>query len=53
MRFSWQGSRHVVGTLRSVHNRLCVEMARMTYEFLGEKVVTDWCERELRSPPCH
>ena len=31
----------MVGTLWSVDDRLCVDMARMTYEFLGEERVTD------------
>ncbi|KAH7109804.1 CHAT domain-containing protein [Dactylonectria macrodidyma] len=35
------GFRHVVGTLWSVDDRLCVDMARMTYEFLRDEGMRD------------
>ncbi|KAH6984213.1 CHAT domain-containing protein [Ilyonectria sp. MPI-CAGE-AT-0026] len=37
------GFRHVVGTLWSVDDGLCVDMARMTYEFLRGKGIRDDC----------
>ncbi|KAM5357069.1 hypothetical protein ACJZ2D_016456 [Fusarium nematophilum] len=37
------GFRHVVGTLWSVDDGLCVDMARMTYEFLRDEGVRDDC----------
>ncbi|KAH6982579.1 hypothetical protein EDB80DRAFT_544943, partial [Ilyonectria destructans] len=37
------GFRHVVGTLWSVDDRLCVDMARMTYEVLRDEGVRDDC----------
>ncbi|KAH7143528.1 TPR domain-containing protein [Dactylonectria macrodidyma] len=51
------GFRHVIGTLWEVDDRLCVEMARITYEAIGERGMTDksvcWglhkATRELRS----
>ena len=39
--FQLVGFRHVVGTLWEVDDGLCVDMARMTYEFLGEKGMSD------------
>ncbi|KAH7016383.1 CHAT domain-containing protein [Microdochium trichocladiopsis] len=35
------GFRHVVGTLWSVNDGLCVDMARMTYEFLRDEGIRD------------
>ncbi|KXJ84807.1 CHAT domain-domain-containing protein [Microdochium bolleyi] len=35
------GFRHVVGTLWSVDDGLCVDMARMTYEFLRDEGIRD------------
>ncbi|KAJ3455225.1 hypothetical protein MRS44_013825 [Fusarium solani] len=37
------GFRHVVGTLWSVDDGLCVDMARMTYEFLRDEGIRDDC----------
>ncbi|KAJ3455223.1 hypothetical protein MRS44_013823 [Fusarium solani] len=37
------GFRHVVGTLWSVDDELCVGMARMTYEFLRDEGIRDEC----------
>ncbi len=50
------GFQHVVGTLWSVDDGLCVDMARMTYEYLRDKGMTDesvsqglhWATRTLR-----
>lgn len=35
--FQWAGFRHVVGTLWSVDDRLCVDVAKVAYEFFGWK----------------
>lgn len=35
------GFRHVIGTLWSVDDALCVEMARLTYKFLAERGLSD------------
>ncbi|KAH7124506.1 TPR domain-containing protein [Dactylonectria macrodidyma] len=35
------GFRHVVGTLWSIDDRLCVDMARMIYEFLRDEGIRD------------
>ncbi|KAH7159520.1 CHAT domain-containing protein [Dactylonectria estremocensis] len=51
------GFRHVIGTLWEVDDKLCVDMARITYEAIGEGRMTDksvcWglhkATRELRS----
>ena len=48
------GFRHVVGTLWSVDDGLCVDMARMTYEFLrdggmGEKSVSRGLHAAMRT----
>ncbi|KAL7953692.1 TPR domain-containing protein [Trichoderma compactum] len=37
------GFRHVIGTLWSVDDELCVSVARMTYEFLRDKSMRDEC----------
>ncbi|KPM34887.1 hypothetical protein AK830_g11685 [Neonectria ditissima] len=37
------GFRHAVGTLWSVDDGLCVDMARMTYEFLRDEGIRDDC----------
>ncbi|KAI3571794.1 CHAT domain-containing protein [Fusarium oxysporum f. sp. albedinis] len=37
------GFRHVVGTLWSVDDELCVGMARLTYEFLRDEGIRDEC----------
>ncbi|KAH7146066.1 hypothetical protein EDB81DRAFT_759375 [Dactylonectria macrodidyma] len=37
------GFRHVVGTLWSVDDKLCVDMARMTYEFMRDEGISDDC----------
>ncbi|KAI3571792.1 TPR domain-containing protein [Fusarium oxysporum f. sp. albedinis] len=37
------GFRHVVGTLWSVDDELCVDMARMTYEVLRDEGIRDEC----------
>ncbi|KAH7014620.1 CHAT domain-containing protein [Microdochium trichocladiopsis] len=50
------GFRHVVGTLWSVDNELCVDMARMTYKVLRDEGIKDetvsrglhWAMRTLR-----
>ncbi|EXL64729.1 hypothetical protein FOPG_19016 [Fusarium oxysporum f. sp. conglutinans race 2 54008] len=39
--FQLAGFRHVVGTLWEVNDKLCVDMARITYEFLAEKGIND------------
>ncbi|POR39336.1 TPR domain-containing protein [Tolypocladium paradoxum] len=39
--FQLAGFRHVIGTLWEVDDQLCVDTARMTSEFLGEKGLTD------------
>ncbi|KAK2051308.1 hypothetical protein LY76DRAFT_528824, partial [Colletotrichum caudatum] len=39
--FQLAGFRHVIGTLWEVDDELCVEMARLTYEFLGTNGVSD------------
>ncbi|KAM5342911.1 hypothetical protein ACJ41O_013877 [Fusarium nematophilum] len=39
--FQLAGFRHVVGTLWEVNDELCVDMARLTYEFLGKKGISD------------
>ncbi|KAK4233950.1 CHAT domain-containing protein [Achaetomium macrosporum] len=39
--FQLAGFRHVVGTLWSVDDGLCVDMARMTYEYLRDKGMAD------------
>ncbi|GJC90445.1 hypothetical protein ColLi_13283 [Colletotrichum liriopes] len=33
--FQLAGFRHVIGTLCEIDDELCVDMARLTYEFLG------------------
>jgi CHAT domain-containing protein len=39
--FELAGFHHVIDTLWSVDDRLSVDMARMTYEFLGNKGIRD------------
>ncbi|KAK1992553.1 hypothetical protein LX36DRAFT_684839 [Colletotrichum falcatum] len=39
--FQLAGFRHVIGTLWEVDDALCVDMARMTYEFMSENVFSD------------
>ncbi|KAH0430361.1 hypothetical protein CcaCcLH18_07873 [Colletotrichum camelliae] len=39
--FQLAGFRHVIGTLWEVDDALCVDMARMTYEFMSEKGFKD------------
>ncbi|KAK1993571.1 hypothetical protein LX36DRAFT_661406 [Colletotrichum falcatum] len=39
--FQLAGFRHVIGTLWEVDDAVCADMARMTYEFMGEKAFSD------------
>lgn len=39
--FQVAGFRHVIGTLWWVHDRECVDMARLTYEYLANKGLHD------------
>ncbi|KAK1992547.1 hypothetical protein LX36DRAFT_644595 [Colletotrichum falcatum] len=39
--FQLAGFRHVIGTFWEVDDAVCVDMARMTYEFMGEKAFSD------------
>ncbi|KAK1456147.1 hypothetical protein CMEL01_16559 [Colletotrichum melonis] len=39
--FQLAGFRHVIGTLWEVDDALCVDMARMTYEYMSEKGFSD------------
>ncbi|KAK1993567.1 hypothetical protein LX36DRAFT_729603 [Colletotrichum falcatum] len=39
--FQLAGFRHVIGTLWEVDDAVCVDIARMAYRFMGEKVFSD------------
>ncbi|GKT97201.1 TPR domain containing protein [Colletotrichum tofieldiae] len=39
--FQLAGFRHVIGTLWEVDDELCVDMARLTWEFMGDKGFSD------------
>ncbi|GKT60050.1 TPR domain-containing protein [Colletotrichum tofieldiae] len=39
--FQLAGFRHVIGTLWEVDDKMCVDMARMTYDFMGDKKMED------------